>query len=158
ASRDVWTPDLGSVDVHHSSGPNNLAFCLLAKGGTHPRGKTTNPVPAIGLEKAGRIFYRAQVSLLTSTSNYATMRTAAIVAAQQLGYDQATQDAVACAYAAIAVGAAPASCSGTTPPDGVLKNGVPVTGISDGTAGNFRYWRLDVPAGQTLLTFTITGG
>ena len=159
ASHDIWTPGIGSADVHYSSGPNNLAFCLLTKGGMHPRGKTTNNVPAIGLEKAGRIFYKANTDLLTSSSNYAAMRTAAIVAAQQLGYDQATQDAVACAYAAIAVGSAPASCGGTTPPaDGVLQNGVPVTGISDSTAGNFRYWKLDVPAGQTLLTFTISGG
>jgi vibriolysin len=159
ASHDIWTPGIGSADVHHSSGPNNLAFCLLTKGGMHPRGKTTNNVPAIGLEKAGRIFYKANTDLLTSSSNYAAMRNAAVIAAQQLGYDQATQDAVACAYAAIAVGSAPASCGGTTPPpDGVLQNGVPVTGISDSTAGNFRYWKLDVPSGQTLLTFTISGG
>ena len=55
ASKDVWTRGLGSVDVHYSSGPNNLVFCLLTKGGTHPRGKTTNNVPAIGMEKAIRI-------------------------------------------------------------------------------------------------------
>ncbi len=158
-SHDIWTPGIGNADVHYSSGPNNLVFCLLSKGGMHPRGKTTTSVPAIGIEKAGRIFYKANTDLLTASSNYATMRNAAIQAAILLGYDQATQDAVACAYAAIAVGTAPASCGGTTPPaDGVLTNGVPVTGISDSTVGNFKYWRLDVPAGQTLLTFTISGG
>ncbi|HWO23973.1 MAG TPA: M4 family metallopeptidase [Kofleriaceae bacterium] len=157
-SRDIWTSDIGSVDVHYSSGPNNLVFCLLTKGGTHPRGKTAINVPAIGMEKAGRIFYKANTDLLTASSNYNAIRTAAIQAAIQLGYDQATQDAVACAYAAIAVGTAPASCGGTPPPDGVLTNGVPVPGISDPVAGNFRFWSLSVPTGQSTLTFTVSGG
>jgi vibriolysin len=158
-SHDVWSSGIGSTDVHYSSGPNNLAFCLLTKGGTHPRGKTTVTVPSIGMEKAGRILYKANTDLLTSSANYAMMRTAAIQAAVQLGYDQATQDAVACAYAAIAVGAAPASCGGTPPPaDGVLTNGVPITSISDTTAGNFKFWSLSVPTGQASLTFTVSGG
>ena len=68
ASRDVWSSSLGNVDVHYSSGPANLMFCLLSKGGTHPRGKTTTNVPAIGMDKAIRIVYKAQVDYLTSTS------------------------------------------------------------------------------------------
>jgi hypothetical protein len=44
--------------------------------------------------------------------------------------------------------------STTTP----LTNGVPVTGISDSTSGNFKYYSLVVPAGQSTLTFTISGG
>jgi hypothetical protein len=39
-----------------------------------------------------------------------------------------------------------------------LTNGVPVTGISDSTSGNFKYYSLVVPAGQSTLTFTISGG
>jgi hypothetical protein len=86
------------------------------------------------------------------------MRNAMITGAQQLGYDTATQDAVACAYAAIAVGTAPASCGGTPPPpDGVLVNNVAQT-ISDSTVGSMKFWSLDVPSGQTSLTFTISGG
>ena len=158
-SNDIWTSSIGGVDVHYSSGPNNLVFCLLTKGGTHPRGKTTVNVPSIGMEKAIRILYKANTDFLTASSNYAAIRNAAIQSALALGYDQATQDAVACAYAAIAVGTAPASCGGTPPPpDGVLTNGVPVTGISDTIAGHFRYWSLNVPSGQTTLTFTISGG
>jgi vibriolysin len=158
-SKDIWTSSIGSVDVHYSSGPNNLVFCLLTKGGTHPRGKTTVNVPSIGMEKAARILYTANRDFLTSSSNYAAIRNAAINAAAALGYDQATRDAVACAYAAIAVGTAPASCGGTPPPpDGVLTTGVPVTNISDTVAGHFQYWSLNVPAGMTLLTFTISGG
>ncbi|HWU86541.1 MAG TPA: pre-peptidase C-terminal domain-containing protein [Kofleriaceae bacterium] len=157
-SRDIWTSDLGSVDVHYGSGPNNLVFCLLTKGGTHPRGKTTTNVPAIGMDAAIRIFYKAQVDLLTSSSNYATMRTAATLAAQQLGYSQATVDAVGCAYAAIGVGTAPGSCGGAPPPDCVLSNGVATANMSDSVVGNFQYCKLDVPAGQSTVTFKISGG
>jgi serine protease len=39
----------------------------------------------------------------------------------------------------------------------VLQNGVPVTGVS-GAQGSEKVWRLEVPAGQTSLTFTINGG
>jgi vibriolysin len=113
----------------------------------HPRGKTTNMVPAIGMDKAIRIFYKANVDILTTNSNYAAMRTAMVSAAQQLGYDQATQDAVACAYAAIAVGTAPASCGGGPPPgDTVLTNGTAVS-ASDSVVGNFKFYKLTVPAG-----------
>ena len=157
ASRDVWSSTLGSADVHYSSGPNNLAFCLLVKGGQHPRGRTTNTVPAIGMDKAIRIFYRAQSTLLTSNSNYSAMRTAAILAATQLGYDQATQDAVACAYAAISVGTAPASCPPAAPP-GVLQSGVPVTGLANSVVGTMRYWSLAIPTAAASLAFTVGGG
>ncbi|MBA3501697.1 MAG: M4 family metallopeptidase, partial [Deltaproteobacteria bacterium] len=128
ASRDEWTSGIGGIDVHYSSGPPNLAFYLLSQGGMHPRGKTTIPVPAIGMNKAIRIFYKAQVDYLTSSSNFAAARVATEQAATALGYDQATKDAVGCAWAAIKVGAAPTTCGGTTPPpppppgDGVLTN------------------------------------
>jgi vibriolysin len=163
ASKDVVDSSTGGVDVHYSSGPQNLAFCLLAKGGMHPRGKTTNNVPGIGMDKAIRIIYKAQTDFLTSTSNYAAMRTAMTQAAVALGYDQATQDAVGCAYAAIKVGTAPTSCGGTPPPPppppggGTLTNNVPVTGIS-GAKSSQQSWTLAVPAGQATLAFTISGG
>jgi vibriolysin len=158
-SRDIWTSGMGSADVHYTSGPNNLVFCLLSKGGSHPRGKTTVMVPAIGMEKALRLFYKANVDILTASANYAGIRNAMIVAAQQLGYDQATQDAVACAYGAIAVGVAPTSCAGTHPPlPRPLSNGVPITGESDGTVGHFNYYTLAVPSGQSTVTFTTSGG
>ncbi len=162
ASKDFWTSSVGSVDVHYSSGVGNLNFCLLTRGGTHPRGKSTINVPGIGMEKAIRIYYKAQTDILTSSSKYANLRTAMEQAATALGYDQATKDAVGCSWAAVGVGSAPANCGGTTPPpppptDGVLSNGVPVTGISDVKDGQ-KFWSLNVPSGQTTLTFTISGG
>jgi vibriolysin len=163
-SKDLWTSTVGNVDVHYSSGIGNLAFCLMSKGGTHPRGKTTTNVPALGMARAIRIFYKAQVDYLTSSSNFAAARTATEQAATALGYDQATKDAVGCAWAAIKVGAAPTTCGGTTPPpppppgDVVLTNNVPVSNLSDSTVGNMKFFSLAVPAGQGSVVFTISGG
>jgi vibriolysin len=162
ASKDFWTSSVGSVDVHYSSGVGNLNFCLLTRGGTHPRGKSTINVPGIGMDKAIRIYYKAQTDILTSSSKYANLRTAMEQATTALGYDQATKDAVGCSWAAVGVGSAPANCGGTTPPpppptDGVLTNGVPVSNIS-GAKDTQKFWSLNVPSGQTTLTFTISGG
>ena len=161
ASADVWSSGVGNLDVHYGSGVGNLAFCLLADGGTHPRGKTTVVVPSIGLETAIRILYEAQANYMTSTTTYAGARTAMEQAAAALGFDQATQDAVGCAWAAVRVGSAPVSCGGTSSPppptDGVLQNGVPVTGLS-GATGEQAFWSLAVPAGQSSLSFSIAGG
>jgi vibriolysin len=137
----------------------NLAFCLLATGGMHPRGKTIVVVPSIGLETAIRILYEAQANYMTSTTTYTGARTAMEQAAAALGYDQATQDAVGCAWAAVRVGSAPASCGGssTPPSDGTLQNGVPVSGLSGATSQQ-AFWSLAVPAGQSSLSFSIAGG
>jgi vibriolysin len=161
-SKDFWTSSLGSVDVHYSSGVGNLNFCLLTRGGTHPRGKSNVNVPAIGMDKAIRLYYKAQTDILTSSSKYSNLRTAMEQAATALGYDQATKDAVSCSRAAVGVGTAPATCGGTTPPpppptDGVLMNGVPVTSVSDAKDGQ-KFWTIQVPSGQTTLTITISGG
>jgi vibriolysin len=164
SSADAWSSSVGNLDVHYSSGVGNLAFCLLSQGGKHPRAKTTNNVPGIGMDKAIRILYKAQVDILTSTSNYAAVRTAMEQAATALGYDAATKDAVGCAWAAVKVGAAPASCGGTGgggggggSTDGTLTNGTPATGLADATGGQ-KFWKLAVPAGQSTLTIAITGG
>ena len=159
-SLDVWSSSAGNVDVHYNSGIANLAFYLLAQAATHPRGKTTTNVTGIGIDKGIRIFYKANTDILTSNSNFAAARTATIAAAQQLGYTQAEQDSVACAWAAVKVGTAPTSCGGTTPPnptDTVLTNGVAVANQS-GAAGAETFYSLVVPAGQTSLVFNLSGG
>ena len=162
SSADVWSTSTAGLDPHYSSGPNNLVFCLLVKGGMHPRGKTTNIVPAIGIDKTLRLFYNSNANILTSNATYASIRAAMETSATALGYDQATKDAVGCAYAAIKVGTAPTSCGGSPPPpppgDTVLANGVPVSNQSDSTVGNMKFYKLTVPAGQTSLTFTLSGG
>jgi len=160
ASADLWSSGVGNLDVHYGSGVGNLAFCLLSNGGTHPRGKTNVLVPSIGLQTAIRILYEAQANYMTPTTTYAAARTAMEDAAAALGYDQATRDAVGCAWAAVRVGTAPAICTDTVPPpptDGMLQNNVPVTGLY-GAMGEKKYWSLEVPAGQSSVSFTISGG
>jgi vibriolysin len=153
SSLDYWTSSAGSVDVHYSSGIANLAFTLLSKGGTHPRGKSTVVVPAIGVEKAGKIYYYANRDYLTASSNYAALKTALENAAGAAYPGDATVlDAVTKSMNAVGVGVV------TPPPPTVtLSNGVPVTGIGD-SAGGQKFYKLTVPASQTSLVFATTGG
>jgi vibriolysin len=155
-SKDFWTSGVGNVDVHYSSGIANLAFYLLSQGGTHPRGKSNVNVPALGMNKAIRVFYEINVNILTSNSNFLAAGNASVQAAVNLGYTLAEQTAVARAWQAVGVA--------VPDPDGdggggetVLNNGVPVSGLS-GATGAQAFYKIAVPAGQTTLTFTITGG
>jgi vibriolysin len=155
-SRDYWTSGVGNVDVHYSSGIANLAFYLLSQGGTHPRGKSTINVAGIGMAKAIRVFYEANTNLLTSSSNFLAAGNASVQAAVNLGYTLAEQTAVANAWQAVGVPVpTPGGGGGST--DVVLANGVPVSGLSD-AAGGQKFFKLDVPAGQSSLKFTISGG
>ena len=70
--------------VHNNSGIGNLAYYLLAHGGKHPRGKTNISVPAVGLDKAEHIWYRALTVYMTSSTNFAGARTATAHAAADL--------------------------------------------------------------------------
>jgi vibriolysin len=149
-SLDFYGDYSSGVDVHYSSGISNLVFSLLSKGGTHPRGKTSINVAAIGPEKAGRIFYKANTDLFTASTTFEQAKTYTIQAAQALGYDAATVQAVTDAWLAVGVPPPPPV---TTP----LTNGVAVTGLS-GSSGNKKYYTLEVPAGQTSLKFETTGG
>lgn len=112
----------GSEDnggVHINSGISNLAFYLMVQGGTHPRGKTTVNVPAIGIAKAQAIYYRANTTYLTASSNFQAMRNATAQAAAEL-YDASTEDAVQKAWDAVGVpggggggGGGGGTCTGT---------------------------------------------
>ncbi len=142
----------GSADnggVHLNSGIANLAFVLLVEGGTHPQGKTSIDVPALGMSKAEQIFYRAQTTYLTSSSNFQAARNATTQAASDL-YGSTEVDAVDDAWCAVGVPGCPAGSS-------ELSNGVPVTGLS-GSSGSQSFYTLDVPAGATNLTVQTSGG
>ncbi|RKH44253.1 peptidase M4 [Corallococcus interemptor] len=147
-----WAPDYSGQDVHYTSGIPNLAFALLSKGGTHPRGKSTIVVPAIGVQKAGQIWYYANTNLYTASTTYVQAKAWTIQAAAALGYSQADQDAVKAAWEAVGVGV-------TVPPptSTPITNGTPVTNLS-GATGSKKYYSLVVPAGATNLKFTTAGG
>jgi vibriolysin len=128
----------------------------MSQGGTHPRGKSTINVTGLGMDKAIRVFYEANVNILTSNSNFLAAGNACVQAAVNLGYTLAEQTSVANAWQAVGV-AVPTP--GGPPPDTdvVLTNGVPVTSLSDAVGGQ-KFFKLVVPAGQSTLKFTISGG
>jgi vibriolysin len=144
------------LDVHYSSGVPNLAFVLLANGGQHPRGKTTNVVPSIGVLKAAKIFFRANTVKFTASTNYAAAKTGCEAAATDL-FGAGSPELAAVTEAWKAVGVGSVTPPPPPPPGGVLVNGTPVTGLAGakGTSANFT---LAVTAGATNLKFQISGG
>ncbi|HEY0255403.1 MAG TPA: M4 family metallopeptidase, partial [Kofleriaceae bacterium] len=100
-SPNFYSSTLGNLDVHYSSGIGNLAFYLATAGGKNPRtktGVTQVTVTGIGMEKAAKIWYKANTDILTSSSKYANWRLATEQAATQLGYDDSVRNAISCAW------------------------------------------------------------
>ncbi|MEU5821517.1 M4 family metallopeptidase [Streptomyces sp. NPDC047803] len=126
-SADSWYSGVGNLDVHYSSGPANHMFYLLSEGSGSKtiNGVTYNSptsdgvaVTGIGRDAALKIWYKALTTYMTSSTNYAGARTAALNAATALyGTNSAQYAAVGNAFAGINVG------SHITPPT----NGVTVT-------------------------------
>ncbi len=123
ASKDCWYSGIGSLNVHYSSGPANHVFYLLAEGSG---AKTINgvsynsptcdgsTVAGIGQAAAAKIWFRALTVYMTSSTNYAGARQAAVNAAKDLYGATSTQcTGVERAFSAISVTGA--TC-GTTPP------------------------------------------
>ncbi|MEN9826465.1 MAG: hypothetical protein RI953_2210 [Pseudomonadota bacterium] len=90
SSRNCWTPDLGSIDVHFSSGVGNHFFYLLAEGSAPAAPLKPSPtcdnsmVVGIGRDKAAQIWYRALTVYMTSTTDYAAARFATLRASLDL--------------------------------------------------------------------------
>ncbi|HWU87347.1 MAG TPA: M4 family metallopeptidase [Kofleriaceae bacterium] len=144
-SLDFWTSSAGNVDVHYSSGISNLAFYLLSKGGTHPRGKSSTVVTGIGIYDAGRIFYRANTTYLTPSSDFSAARTATAKAATDL-FGASSQQVAQANNAWSAVGVLPA------PDYQVIDT---KTNLSSSTADlNYSY----STGGSHAMKFTIAGG
>ncbi len=138
--------------VHGNSGIANLAYYLLVAGGTHPRGKTSVSVPAIGMAKAEQIFYRALTTYMTSSTNFQGARNATAQAAADLygGTSSAEYNAVQKCWDA--VGAPGGAAQVVT-----LSNGQTVSNLSAST-GNWLYFKITVPSGQTQLKVVTSGG
>ena len=115
SSPDAWSTSLRRLDVHYSSGPNNRMFYFLAQGSKAEKDgdyyskylvKSPQAMTGIGLDAAFRIWFKANTTKFTSSTNYADARAKMIEAAQEL-YGAASREAIAVqrAYAAINVGA-----------------------------------------------------
>jgi Zn-dependent metalloprotease len=122
ASPNAWTSTIGNLDVHYSSGPNNRMFYFLSQGSSSTSSsdyyssyltKTPLAMTGIGNDKAYRIWFRANTTKFTSSTNYADARNKVLLAAQELyGVGSKEATAVQRAYAAINVGADVAEAGG----------------------------------------------
>ncbi len=115
SSPDAWSSSIKRLDVHYSSGPNNRMFYFLAQGSKDDKTgdyyskylvKTPAAMTGIGLDKAYRIWFKANTTKFTSSTNYADARAKMIESADEL-YGKGSKESVAVqrAYAAINVGA-----------------------------------------------------
>jgi Zn-dependent metalloprotease len=118
ASADCWYSNVGSLNVHYSSGVANHFYYLLAEGSSGVTGPPSptcksgdtrqatggTAVGGIGRAKAEKIWYRALTLYMTSSTNYAGARTATVNAAGDLfGSSSAEKAAVAAAWTAVNV-------------------------------------------------------
>ncbi|MGW1617060.1 M4 family metallopeptidase [Streptomyces sp. NPDC002285] len=143
-SQSCWTNTTNSLDPHYSSGVANHFFYMLAVGsgtsqwGSSPTCGGAAAVTGIGNNAAGKIWYRALTTYLTSASTYANARTATIKAVTDLyGASSSQCSAVEKAWNAVAVAATATTC-GTTPPPGgnLLANPGFESGITGWSATN----------------------
>ncbi|MEA2327995.1 MAG: bacillolysin [Thermoanaerobaculia bacterium] len=155
--RYTGTADNGGV--HSNSGIANLVYYLVTMGGSHPRGKTAVNVTALSatsstsLNMAQKIWYRALTVYFTSSTNFQGARTATVQAATDL-YGAAAAATVTSAWDCVAVpGGGGGGGGGVT----TLTNNQTVTGLS-GATGSFTNYKITVPAGQTQLKITMSGG
>ncbi|MFS8198908.1 M4 family metallopeptidase [Streptomyces sp. CWNU-52B] len=159
-SADSWYSGIGNLDVHYSSGPANHMFYLLSEGsgtkvinGVTYNSPTSDGVAVAGIGRAAalQIWYKALTTYMTSTTNYAGARTAALNAATSLYGANSTQYAgVANAFAGINVG------SHVTPPTG----GVTVTnpGSQSSTVGTAVSLQVSASSSNSgSLTYAATG-
>ncbi|WP_307471574.1 M4 family metallopeptidase [Cytobacillus purgationiresistens] len=95
-----YTGTLDSGGVHINSSINNKAAYLVSEGGEHYGVQVTG----VGREATEQIYYRALSTYLTSSSNFAMMRQAAIQAATDLyGSNSDAVNAVKQAYNSVGV-------------------------------------------------------
>jgi Zn-dependent metalloprotease len=120
ASPDCYSPDIGGIDVHYSSGVANHFYYLLAEGAVVPSGfgsgtpvgltaaslvcNGNTSLSAIGRSAAQQIWYRALTVYMTSNTDYAGARAATISASTDLyGASSAQTNAVKAAWSAVSV-------------------------------------------------------
>ncbi|MEU6091558.1 M4 family metallopeptidase [Streptomyces sp. NPDC047085] len=159
-SADSWYSGVGNLDVHYSSGPANHMFYLLSEGsgtkvinGVTYNSPTSDGVAVTGIGRAAalQIWYKALTTYMTSSTNYAGARTAALNAAAALyGTNSAQYAGVGNAFAGINVG------GHINPP----ANGVTVTNPGSQTSTVGTAVSLQIQASSTnagALTYSASG-
>ncbi|MEU5634628.1 M4 family metallopeptidase [Streptomyces rishiriensis] len=170
-SADSWYSGVGNLDVHYSSGPANHMFYLLSEGsGTKTiNGVTYNSTTSDGVAVAGigraaalQIWYKALTTYMTSSTNYAGARTAALNAAAALyGSGSAQYAGVGNAFAGINVGGhvtVPSTgVTVTNPGSQTSKVGTAVSlqvSASSTNGGSLTYAATGLPAGLSINSST----
>ena len=113
-SPDCYQSNIGSLDVHYSSGVANHAFYLMAEGAKVPAGFSltasqlvcngNTAAGGIGRDAAQKVWYRALTVYMTSSTNYAGARAATLSAAADLyGSGSSQYNGVASAWSAVGV-------------------------------------------------------
>ncbi|MEU6578452.1 M4 family metallopeptidase [Streptomyces sp. NPDC046805] len=159
-SADSWYSGVGNLDVHYSSGPANHMFYLLSEGsgskvinGVTYNSPTSDGVAVTGIGRAAalQIWYKALTTYMTSSTNYAGARTAALNAASALyGTNSAQYAGAGNAFAGINVG------SHINPPP----NGVTVTNPGNQSSTVGTAVSLQISASSTnpgALTYAASG-
>ncbi|KAA1418623.1 M4 family peptidase [Nocardioides humilatus] len=179
ASRDCWSSTLGNLDPHYSSGPLNHWFYLASEGsgaktinGVSYNSPTCNSstVTGVGRAKVEKIWYRALSVYLTSNSNYAAARNAAIKAANDLyASDPTVCQGIAAAFSAISVAAGTATCSGgqtgsptvTNPGNKTATVGTAISNVTLSATGGtspYTWTATGLPAGLTVSSGGVISG
>ncbi|MFF2568974.1 M4 family metallopeptidase [Streptomyces sp. NPDC058084] len=123
-SQSCWTTGTKNLDPHYSSGVGNHFFYLLAVGsGSSQWGNSPTcnggTVTGIGNAAAGKIWYRALTTYMTSGTTYPEARTASIKAAIDLyGASSSQCAAVEKAWSGVAVVPTATTCGAGTPSSG----------------------------------------
>ncbi|MFL5996134.1 MAG: M4 family metallopeptidase [Streptomyces sp.] len=159
-SADSWYSGVGNLDVHYSSGPANHMFYLLSEGsgsktinGVTYNSTTSDGVAVAGIGRAAalQIWYKALTTYMTSSTNYAGARTAALNAAAALyGTSSAQYAGVGNAFAGINVGS-----HITVPSTGVTVTNPGSQSTTVGTAVSLQVSASSTNSGS--LTYAATG-
>lgn len=179
SSPNAWTSSLKNLNVHYSSGPNNRMFYFLSQGSNATSSSeyysaylTQQPraMTGIGNDKAFRIWFKANTTKLTSSSNYADARAKMIASAEEL-YGAGSREAIAVkrAYAAINVGTDVAESGGAGTSLAIATQPAGMTVSAGGTARftvaatggtapySYRWYRNNaLVSGATAATYSFT--
>ena len=178
SSPDAWSTSLKNLDVHYTSGPNNRMFYFLSQGSSADSTsekyskylvKSPAAMTGIGNDHAWRIWFKANTTKFTASTNYADARSKVLAAAQEL-YGANSKEAIAVqrAYAAINVGSdidesgTPGGVTISTQPASVtVAQGATASfsvGASGGTAPySYKWYRNGaLISGATSATYSLT--
>ena len=171
SSADSWYSGVGNLDVHYSSGVANHLFYLLAEGsgaktinGFSYNSPTVNniTVAGIGRDKALHVWYQALTAHMTSTTNYASARTATLAAATDLyGTNSTEYNQVATAWAAVNVGSLPTGGVTVTNPGNqstATGSAVSLQVHATGGTGTLTYSATGLPAGLSISSSGLISG